>query len=107
MRTQFSTTMTLNWISIADALPLDEYKDKSDFGILTDVLVLIHNEEEPNDEVSIVQIYFLLDNDSTEKWTWANGEEYHDCHAQNIKYWAEVPTYDWRSVPTKKELGII
>lgn len=107
MEIPFSTELTINWISVIDALPLDKYKSNGsvDFGIITDVLVLIHDETEPNDEPEIVQVYFLLDNDGTEKWTWASGDDYPECHAKNIKYWAELPRYSHASVPTKKELG--
>lgn len=101
----FSTELTINWISVVDELPLDKYKTNGDFGIITDVLVLIHDETEPNEEAEIVQIYFLLDNDGSEKWTWASGEDYPECHAENIKYWAKLPYYSHASVPTKKELG--
>lgn len=106
MEIPFSTEMNIKWISVIEGLPLDKYKsDPRNFGIITDVLVLIHDETDPNEEPEIVQIYFLLDNDGTEKWAWAGGEDYPECHAGNIKYWAETPRYSHKSVPTKKELG--
>jgi hypothetical protein len=80
-------------------MPLDEYKNESrNWGLITDVFILIVDENELNEDPSIVQIEFLLDSEGIGKWCWPGGGEYVECHAKNIKYWADVPIYEVKSV---------
>jgi hypothetical protein len=100
MRVKFDKNLLLNWIHVDDALPLDNHiiNDKCPWGLLTNVFVLILDEEDLNYEPTIVQIGYLLDFDKVGKWVWCDGSPYPECHAKNIKYWAKVPNYTFKSV---------
>ena len=80
-------------------MPLDEYKNESRaWGLITDVFVLIADETDLNDYPSVVQIEFLLNSSGVGKWCWPGGGEYVEYHAKNIKYWADVPIYNIKTV---------
>jgi hypothetical protein len=101
---KFNGVLEVDWIDVNDALPLDDHKEGGEFhgwggGVITDVFALIDNAEDLNDEVHIVLIGYLLDHDMTEKWCWCGGGDYPECHVKNIKFWAEIPDYDKRSMP--------
>jgi hypothetical protein len=103
-REKFNGVLEVDWIDVNDAMPLDAHLEEFPHepghgGVLTDVFALIDNEEDCNEDPSIVLIGFLLDHDMTEKWCWCGGGDYPECHVKNIKFWAEVPEYDKRSMP--------
>lgn len=94
----FDGRLNVKWYRPEDKMPLDdhfkEFPHEGACGIITDVLVLINNEEDLNEEPVIVQLQFLVDHEGTSSWCFFSGEPYHECHAKNIKFWAEVPDYD-------------
>lgn len=98
----FDKKLELDWHSINDSMPLDEhfkeYPQERSWGLLTTVLVLILDFNDPYNEPSIVQIEYLVDPDGVGSWHWPGGEPYVECHARNIKFWADVPDYSFKSV---------
>ena len=94
MRVEFNGKLELDWISVDDRLPLDEYPE-SKYGLIADVLILINNEDDPNEDVAIVNIQYQ---NTDKKWVWFTGEEYPNCHVKNIKYWCYPPYYTNKSV---------
>ncbi len=102
MRDNFDKKLELDWHSINDSMPLDEhfkeFPHEGVCGIITDVLVLILDFDDPNDEPSLVQIEYLVDHEGIGSWCWGGGAPYIECHAKNIKFWADVPEYSFESV---------
>lgn len=101
-RPKFTGKLDVKWVSIDEAMPLDEhfkeYPHEKVCGIITDVFVLILDLDDLNDDPSIVMIEYLVDHKGVGSWTWGGGAPYIECHAKNIKYWAEVPSYDVHSI---------
>jgi hypothetical protein len=103
MRHVFNGFFEVQWIRPEDKMPLDDFFEsypgnRGKWGIITDVMVLINDEEDPNDDPTIVQLQYLVDNDGTGHWNFLGGESYHECHAANIKFWAEIPDYEKSTV---------
>jgi hypothetical protein len=99
-RKKFNWSFEAEWHNVNDRLPLDRFKlgGKGEWGMITSVLVLILDEEDLNDDPSIVSLEFCLDHDGTERWCFHGGEAYHECHTKNIKYWCDEPDYTFESV---------
>ena len=108
MRREFNGFLSVKWHRPEDKMPLDDHFKNfpwsvGDWGVITDVLVLINDETDPNEDPAIVQLQFLKDNDGSDVWCFCTGEPYHNCHAKNIKFWAEVPDYTKASVQNFKQ----
>jgi hypothetical protein len=101
-RKEFNGKLEVEWISVDDAMPLDEhfkeFPHEGVCGIITEVFILINDEEDLNDDPSVVMIEFLVDHDGKSSWCWGGGALYPEFHADNIKFWADVPTYTKRSM---------
>jgi hypothetical protein len=100
-RAKFNGRLNVKWNDVNDKMPLDDHFKifpHGGCGVLTSVFVLIDDEEDRNDDPSIVQISYLVDHNGKGSWVWADGTPYHECHAANIKYWAEEPSYEKETV---------
>ena len=91
-KTKFNGKLELNWISISEKLPLSEFKN-GEWSMITDVFILIVNEEDLNKDPELVQIQFSKDINGNIEWQWDDGTTYPECHIKNIKYWCYPPTY--------------
>lgn len=99
MRRRFNGAIEVEWIDINDREPLEEGKfNEWNCGIVASCFVLINDEEDRNDDPSLVQIEFLRDHDGSGQWQFVCGTPYHECHAKNIRYWCYVPEYYKHSV---------
>ena len=86
MRIEFNGKLELEWISVKDKMPLDEYENPNQ--ILADqVLVLVIDVTDNNEDASVLNLEY-----STDKgWAWAAGESYHV--PERIRYWCYIPTW--------------
>ncbi len=93
MKTPFNKKLELEWISVNDKMPLDD--SKWDCNIITRVFALIQGDIDLNDDPTIVLIAYEKDKGAkTGRWCWSDGELYPKVHAENIKYWCDIPNYE-------------
>jgi len=94
MRVPFNGTLEIEWVDVSHKMPLDDFKNKEcNWGVFTPVFVLINDDEDFNEAPSIAMIEYLVDTKGIGYWCWLDGSLYPECHAMNIKFWADVPTY--------------
>jgi hypothetical protein len=87
----FDGKIELDWILTSEKLPLQEEKYEG-WNVVTDVLILVVNEENFNEDPGFVQIQFER-TEARGRWIWMDGTPYPECHAKNIRYWCYPPNY--------------
>lgn len=91
-KAEFKGKLEVEWISVKDRLPLDEYNCET-FGMLAYVFVLLVDEEDLNEDPTVVDICYTKDNNNVGQWEYTAGEPYPKIHVDRIRYWCYHPYY--------------
>ncbi len=98
MRAKFTGRLDIEWISVNDKMPLDEFADQ-DIAMIASVFALIVNPEDHDEDPTVVDLSYEVSRDKkTAEWRFHSGEEYPMCHANNIRYWCYPPYYKTKQI---------
>ena len=87
---KFNGKLELDWISIKDRMPLEDYDDPD--MILAEVIVLVIDISDPNADASVLNLEY----DTDRGWAWPAGVSYHV--PERIRYWCYEPFWETKDI---------